>query len=1020
MIRTLVRAVASLLVLAPALSAQREVTGRVTVLGSGEPVADASVGVVGIPVGARTNARGEYRLRVPDGEVTLATRMIGYKRQTARVGPTQATVNFELEKDVLQLEAITVTGAATTIERRNATSSVAQVSAEQLARVPAVSIENALQGKILGASINMNNGAPGGGGQIQIRGASSLIGKIDPLYVIDGVIVSNDVRSNSQRFITNSLNSGEENGTNRLADINPADIETIEVLKGSVASAIYGSQATNGVVVITTKRGRSGSPRFALTQRVGFFQLIRDRGERHFANVDELVTSSQVACATPTTPTPQCGNPAGAAAARAVCTASSCPYFDYFKLLYGRTDPSWETAGSMSGGVETTKYYVSFNDREDAGIATNTGARRQSVRASVDQAIGTKVSVNAATNIMRSFSQRGISNNDNTNSSPLYGFAYTPNVLDLRQRDAAGNYVVNPFGGSPLNISNPFQTFDIMRNNEDVYRVIANGTMNYQAWSSARNDVRVTVLAGADRYSSQNFELAPPALQFEQPGTNEGTFPGASIQGNGSTQLVNTNLSAVWTFNPNNRWFTATTSAGTQYADRQIADYTIIAQGLTPSVVAATGAVHTTTFDSLVTQRNLAYYAQEDFLTLGEKLLLTAAVRTEKSSVNGDGNKFYTFPRFGASYRLVRPVSGVSEIKLRGTVGQAGNQPNYGERFLTLTNGGQIGGQTGLIQAASIGNPKIRPERLIESEYGIDGSFLDDRAQIEVTLFNRDISDLLVRPLLAQSTGVNQMVINGGSMRTRGTEVGVTIAPIESRTNGLTWTSRTTYQQNSSKILKFAPGVLPFTIGAAGGFGTAYGRLKFSPGNSVSAIYGNRQNADGTVSRDIVLADANPKFLMAFNNDLTYGNFRLGTVVDWRQGGTVSNLTLNLQDEGNTTWDYDKPSPDPAVGATLGAYRYNKWGGGANTSMYLFDGSFVKIREVTLSYDVPPQRLTALQNLGVRTTNVSVSGRNLFIISGYNGFDPEVNNGGNVVARFVDLAPYPPSRSFFFTVNLGF
>src|SRR5438094_4137825 len=294
-LRTLFCAAAAVLAFAPAASAQREVTGRVTVIGSGEPIADASVGVVGIPVGARTNVRGEYRLRVPDGEVTLATRMIGYKRQTARVAAGQTTVNFELEKDVLQLEAITVTGAATTMERRNATSSVSQVSADQLERVPAVSIENALQGKILGASINMNNGAPGGGGQIQIRGASSLIGKIDPLYVIDGVIVSNDVRSNSQRFITNSLNSGEENGTNRLADINPADIESVEVLKGSVASAIYGSQATNGVVVITTKRGRSGSPRFNLTQRIGTFQLIRDKGLRHYANVDQLLTSSQVA-----------------------------------------------------------------------------------------------------------------------------------------------------------------------------------------------------------------------------------------------------------------------------------------------------------------------------------------------------------------------------------------------------------------------------------------------------------------------------------------------------------------------------------------------------------------------------------------------------------------------------------------------------------------------------------------------------------------------------------------------------
>lgn len=1020
MFRILEYAAAATLLIAPAVSAQREVTGRVTVVGSGEAIADATVGVVGLPVGARTNARGEYRLRVPDGDITLATRMIGYRRQTIRLTPAQTTANFELEKDVLQLEEVTITGAATTIDRRNATSAVSQVNADQLERVPAVSIENALQGKVLGASINMNNGAPGGGGQIQIRGASSLIGKIDPLFVVDGVIISNDVRSNSQRYITNSLNAGEENGTNRLADLNPNDIETIEVLKGSVASAIYGSQATNGVVVITTKRGHTGAPRFSLTQRVGTYQLIRNHGDRHYANVDALLTSSTVACATPTTPTDQCGNPAGAAAARSVCTATSCPYYDYYQMLYGRTAPSWETEASMSGGVETTKYYVSFDDRQEAGIAANTGARHQSVRASVDQAIGTKISVNLGTNVMRSFSQRAISNNDNTTSSPLYGFAYTPAVLDLAKRDANGDYPINPFGGSPLNISNPFQTFDLLRNNEDVYRVIGNATVNFQAWTSARNDLRFNFVLGVDRFSNQNFDFAPPSLQFEQPGTNEGTYPGASIQGNGSTQLVNTTFSGVWQFTPTNRWFTATTSVGTQYADRQLADYTIIARGLTPSVIAATGAVNTLTADSLVAQRNQAFYAQEDLLAFNERLLLSAAVRAEQSSVNGDPKKLYSFPRFGASYRIVRPFTGIGEIKLRGTVGQAGNQPNYGDRFITLTNGGQIGGQTGLIQAASVGNPTIRPERLIESEFGFDGSFLDDRAQLEVTLFNRDISDLLVRPLLATSTGINQEVINGGSMRTRGTEIGLTIAPIQSRTDGLTWTSRTMYQQNSAKILKFAPGVLPFTLDARGGFGTAYGHLKFSPGQSVSAIYGNTQRPDGTVARDVVLGDANPKYLMAFSNDFTWHAFRLGTVVDYRRGGTISDLTLNLQDEGNTTWDYDKPSPDTKVGATLGAWRYNKWGGGTNTWIYLADGSYTKVREVTLSYDVSPQRLASLQQFGVRTASLGVSGRNLFIISGYHGYDPEVNNGGNVVARFVDLAAFPPSRSFYFTVALGF
>ncbi|MEP7383961.1 MAG: TonB-dependent receptor plug domain-containing protein, partial [Gemmatimonadota bacterium] len=254
---------------ASARAQTREVTGKVTVAGAGTPLQDAIVGVVGAVGGARTNERGEFRLTAPNGDVMIQVRAIGYKRQSIRLGAGQTTAEFALEKDVLQIEGVTITGAATTVEKKNAAVATSTVNSEELARVPAPALESALQGKVVGASINMNNGAPGGGGQVQIRGASSLIANSQPLFVVDGVIISNATRSNQMAVVTGSLNAGEENGTNRLADINPNDIENIEVLKGAAASAIYGSQATNGVVVITTKRGSNGAPRFNFTQRVG-------------------------------------------------------------------------------------------------------------------------------------------------------------------------------------------------------------------------------------------------------------------------------------------------------------------------------------------------------------------------------------------------------------------------------------------------------------------------------------------------------------------------------------------------------------------------------------------------------------------------------------------------------------------------------------------------------------------------------------------------------------------------------
>jgi hypothetical protein len=258
-------------------------------------------------------------------------------------------------------------------------------------------------------------------------------------------------------------------------------------------------------------------------------------------------------------------------------------------------------------------------------------------------------------------------------------------------------------------------------------------------------------------------------------------------------------------------------------------------------------------------------------------------------------------------------------------------------------------------------------------------------------------------------------------MQSKGTELAVTLLPLQSST-GLNWTSRTTWYQGSTKILSFVEGIKPFTTGtAAGGFGNAYGRLRYAPGYSVSTIWGNYTDpVTGSVTPDTPLGDANPQYIMGFSNDFNFGSWSLNTLLDYRRGGLVSNMTLASFDDGENTWDYDQPSPDLAVGKTLGAWRYNTFNGGNQTSVYLQDGSFAKVREITLSYDLPQSMVNKLQTINAKSARLSLSGRNLFIISGYNGFDPEVNNGGNFVARFVDLAPFPPSRSFFFSVDVGF
>ena len=977
----------------------REITGKVTQAG-GQPLQDASVGVLGQAIGIRTNERGEYRLRVPAGEVTVQARAIGFKRVTARLTASQATANFTLEKDVLQLEGVTVTGVASSIEKRIAATAVSSVTAQQLTAVPSVSLENSLQGKVVGASISMNNGAPGGGGQVQIRGASSLIGRIDPLFVIDGVIISNAVRSNRLSTVTGSLNSGEENGTNRLSDLNPADIENVEVLKGAAASAIYGSQATNGVIVITTKKGSMGQPKFNLSQHFGTYQLERKRGSRHF---------------TPTTIQDAVGNSDMQAVVNANCK-TTCPYYDYQQQLYGRTDPSTETILSLSGGANNTRYFVSAHDRQDAGIALNTGARRQSVRANLDQAVGTKLTINVGSNLMRSFSQRGISNNDNSFASPIYGLGYTPAIAPLNQQDASGHFPLNPFPAGYKGSANPFQTFNLLTNNEDVYRMILNGRVNYSAWANDKNNVNFSFTGGADRSSNENYIIAPAELQFERVGTGQGgTFPGTVIQGNGTNLLTNATFGGTWAYTGSG--WNSTFQTGLQIENRSANDYNITGRGLGPQQVDAAGAANTSVTHAQSAVRNQAYYLQEEAQLLHEKLYLSAAVRGERSSVNGDRSKIFTFPRVAASYRWAQPsvLPFTDEIKFRANYGQSGNQPNYGDRDLTIASYGLIGGLAGFGVPGSVGNLNIAPERLAEKEYGIDASFLHERMRVEATYFLRDITNLLVRPVLAASTGISQTVVNGGVMQSKGWEIGTTFSLLQR--NDRSWLARVNWTQNAARITKFPDGVLPFTIGAAGGFGNAYGRLRFQPGFPASQIYGNYTDPNTkTVTPNYPIADANSTYLLTLSNEWTWKRLSASMLIDYRRGGHLSNMTLNLFDEGYNTWDYDKPSP--TAGKPLGAYRYDSWAGGANTLQYIYPGDFAKVREINIGYELTNYWVSKIP--GAKSARVSVSGRNLWIISGYNGFDPEVNNGGSQVARFVDLAPFPPSRNVFFTLDIGF
>jgi TonB-dependent starch-binding outer membrane protein SusC len=987
--------------IAPAARAQtRTLTGRVYDDATQQGIPGALVSVVSGTAVTQAGPDGRYRINLPSSSLRLLFRGLGYKRREIAVDASSTTLDVALTKEALQLNEVVVTGTATTQERRNIATAVSTVDGDKISEAPSASLENALQGKVVGATINMNSGAPGGGAQIQIRGVTSILGSGEPLYVVDGVIISNAAFSSGVNAVTRASGSGatsnQDNAVNRLADISPEEIETIQILKSAAASAIYGSQATNGVVLITTKRGRGGVTQFHITQRFGENQADRLLGSRHFtqSTLTDII---------------------GATSAKQYCPNDPCSYYDYQGELYGQRDLAHETSLSASGGTDVTKYFLSVNDKKDPGTMINTAARRQNVRINLDQAMGNKFTTSVSASIYRSETARGISNNDNTFTSPIYAFGYTPAVVDLQALGPNGKPIDNVLLKAVLGTgSNPFQTISAVKDYEDVWRQVGSGSVRYSAWANQNQTLSLSAMGGFDRFDAEGSTYSPNYLQFEP----DDGFPGTAVQAEGLVRQYNSSLNAVHTYTPqSNKWLpgitSLTTATGFQYEDRSQNRYSIVARGLLPGVQNIDQGTPTLSQNRSIV-RNTAFYGSEELLALDDKFSASAHVRAEKSSVNGDRDKTFYWPALSAAYRFTNLLPHADEIKLRASTGISGNQPLYGLRDNILVPNGLYDGRNAIAEPTTIGNTNIEPEKMHESEIGLDATFFENRIGFEGSYYNRTITNMLLTAPLAPTSGFGSEYINGGQMKTAGVELAMNLLPIRSR--NFTWTSRTQYYSFQSRVTNLP--VADFVV-ASSGFGAQYGRGRIASGYRSTLIWGNKQLADGS-AKDTVLADANPNFQMAFGNDFNFHGLTINTLFDWRKGGYVSDMTNNLFDEGGNSWDYDKASPDAAVGKTLGAYRYNLWNAGRNAGEYIHDGSYVKLREVTLTYPIP-SRFTQRFLPGSRDARLSFSGRNLHTWTKYWSFDPEVNNFGNQnVVRFVDLAPFPPTRSFLFGIDIGY
>ncbi|HEX8391428.1 MAG TPA: SusC/RagA family TonB-linked outer membrane protein [Longimicrobium sp.] len=984
-----------LLVLATAAQAsaqQRQITGTVTGPDRA-PIAAASVRLAGTQRGVNTDASGRFSLSAPAGDASISVSRIGFTTRTLSVPAGQSDVAVQLQQDVLNLEAIVVTGQATAVRRQNLANSVAVVSGDNLQGAPAQTVERALQGKVAGANISANSGAPGGGLQISMRGVSSIGGSADPLYVVDGVIMSNVSVPSGQNAVSQadrgSNSSTQDQMVNRIADINPNDIANIEILKGASASAIYGSKAANGVVIITTRRGRAGRPQLRLSQRFGYFEQSRSLGARTWT-LDAAADHYGVAKAD----LQEYFNADGTQKA----------FYDNESAVFGRRDLARETSLSVSGGTEATRYFVSGLLQANPGIAQNSGYDKQALQLNLDQTLGSRATLAVGAGITHSVASRGLTGNDNAGVSYYSALSYTPSFIDIREH---GGVFANT---SDYINSNPAQTAALATNDENVWRAIGSANFNWTLMQRGAQTLKLAANGGVDYFQQRNDLYFPRELQFEA----DDDLPGTAILGQAENVNLNSGLNLVHVFAPESGMLTATTSTGVQYEDRDLALSQLVGRNTDSRIPAFAGRVEADGGRSR--SRDLGVYVQEEMLLLDEHLTVTAGLRADRSSLNADEEKFYYYPKAAASYRLDDVFGGLDELKFRVAYGSSGNLPFYGQRFTRALGGRNLEGVLGLRVQGSVGDPDLHPERSTELEGGVDAVLMGGRARLELTGYNKVISDFIIAPPVAPSTGFGLYTVNGGSYYVRGFEALLEATPIQR--GQTTWLTRATFSADRAKVTDLGgdnPRLAFLTQYNPGNhFGFDYGGFRIKEGISPTALWGFDVDEEGkAVERPF--GDTNPDFRVGFSNDLNFGPLGFYALLDWAHGGVVANLTKSYYDDAQNGEDWNGCN---TAESCAGSERVDRQGDGV--TQYIEDASYVKLREVSLSYALPGSLLSRV-GPGVSGARLTFSGRNLLTWTKYTGLDPEVSNFGNrAVGRSIDVTPFPPSRSFWLGLDVTF
>jgi TonB-linked SusC/RagA family outer membrane protein len=982
------------------------VRGTVKDARTNEPLPGVNVVIEGTSQGSITDASGNFALQVNKSPATLVATFIGYMKAEVTVTTAQTDVTILMQESITSLDEVVISGLATTIKRSNLANAVGSVDSKELMGITnPQTLDYALYGKLTGVNMNANGGAPGGGVNVNFRGITTLgSGSSQPLYIIDGVYMNNTAirngRSEANQAGAGSSTVNQDDAANRLADLNPNDIERVEVLKGPSAAAIYGTRANAGVVIITTKRGQSGKTNITLNQNLGFAKAQN-------LNFYEPWTAEKIDYYHRN----YLGSPAAIAAIPGEIAALNQAIaegrnLDLEKEMYGETAFLTNTQLNVSGGNDKTSFFVSGGLQDEDGIIKRTGFKRYSIRANIDHRISDRIKLGVSSNYIKTENQRGFTGNQNNTGGSLgYAIAYTRSYRNLKP-DANGNYPDNPDFND-----NPFAIRDLAQNNQIVNRFITSSNLEATLIQKPNMDLRAVVNGGIDFMAANTKVYMPEILQHQRALPN----PGDVIYGNQND--LYSNVQGFLVFSTTQGSVNLTTQAGAVRLDQNSRYQLIRGQGLSggQSNLAYARVVSNM---SQINQRtsDVGIYAQQE-VNWQDRLIGTVGVRFDKSTLNLDQKKFYPFYKASLAANISNfgfwNIQQINQLKLRAAFGQSGGLPLYNRTFVVFNSqliGGNIGFQVGTRDV----DPNLRPEIANEFEFGLDAGFLKNRINLEATYYIKNVQDLIIDLRPAESTGITAIATNGADLRNNGIELALGATPVS--TLNFNWFTRVAWWRNRAKITRLD--IPPYTTG---GFGQALGTYIIAKGYSPTTIVGTPGDpANPTPIPGVrVIGDRQADFDMSWYNNLTFKNFELSFLLHYKKGGDNINLSALLWDDGGSTQGYmNDPDGD---GTVFGLGRLLQWASGPNPAVYIEDASYLKLREVGLYYNVPKSTTSELFGGAIQGIRLGVSANNILAWTSYGSYDPEVSNfGSQPINSNVEVTPYPSSRRFFFHLTVNF